>query len=75
MGTLLHTVPPNIYNNNFIFIFIVLVIHCFMLARTLKIMRGSHQYVTYIYFVPFVWIVAVTSVVVQVSIGGMMGAS
>ena len=46
-----------------------------MLARTLKIMRGSHQYVTYIYFVPFVWIVAVTSVVVQVSIGGMMGAS
>jgi archaellum biogenesis protein FlaJ (TadC family) len=74
MGTLLHTVPPNVYNNNFIFIFIVLVIHCFMLALTLKMMRGSHKYVTYVYFVPFVWIVAVTSVVVQVSIGGMIGA-
>jgi len=41
-----------------------------MLALTLKMMRGSHQYVTYLYFVPFVWIVAITSVVVQVSIGG-----
>ena len=68
MGTLLHTVPPSIYNNNFIFIFIVLVAHCFMLGLTLKMMRGSHQYVTY------VWIVAVTSVIVQVSIGGMIGA-
>ena len=73
MGTLLHTVPPEVYDNNFIIIFLVLVVHCFMLALTLKMMRGSHKYVTYLYFVPFVWIVAVTSIVVQVSIGGMIG--
>jgi len=72
MDTLLHTVPPDAYNNNFVIIFLVLVIHCFMLAFTLKTIRGSNKYVTCVYFIPFVWIVAVTSVVVQVSIGNML---
>jgi len=72
MGTLLHTVSPEIYGSVFLFIFIVLIIHCFLMAITLKIIRGSHKYITLLYFVPFVWIVALTSLAVQIFIAGML---
>lgn len=73
LGTdLLYSVAPGVYDNNFIFIFIVLVIHCIMLALTLKMMRGSHKYVALLYFIPLVWTVALTSFVVRTSFGGMM---
>lgn len=73
MGALLHTVPPEVYNNNFIIIFTVLVIHCFMMAVTIKALRGSHKYMILLYFVPFVWIVTITSVVVEIALGGYLG--
>jgi len=73
MGQLLFTVPPELYDNSFLLIFVVLIIHCFMLALTVKTLRGSHTYATLLYFVPFVWIVTVTSVMVQVVIAGMLG--
>ncbi len=71
-GNLLSTVPPAVYNNNFIIIFFVLVLHCFMLALTLRTIRGSHRYIVLLYFVPFVWTVALTSIVVQIFIGNML---
>jgi flagellar protein FlaJ len=74
IGQILHSIEPGIYNQNFIIIFIVLVIHCFMLAYTLRVLRGSHFMVTFIYFTPFVWIVAVTSYVVENVFGGMLSA-
>jgi archaeal flagellar protein FlaJ len=73
MPAILSYIPPETYNNNFIIIFFVLVIHCFMLAYTIMILRGSHKLITLLYFVPFVWIVAITSVVVEVGFGGMLG--
>jgi len=73
VGTnLLYSVDPGVYNNNFILIFIVMVIHCVMLAFTLRMLRGSHKYVALLYFVPLVWVVAITSFVVRVGFGGMM---
>ena len=72
IGALLHFIDPTIYNQNFIIIFFVLVIHCFMLAMTLRLLRGSHKLVTLLYFVPFVWVVAITSFVVEVVFGGML---
>lgn len=72
IGAMLHTVPPEVYNNNFIVIFIVLLIHSFMLAVTLRTLRGSHVFITFLYFVPFVWIVAITSIIVEVGIGGIL---
>ncbi len=69
---LLNVVPPEIYDQNFFIIFIVLLIHCFMLAFTLRLLRGSHNLVTLLYFVPFVWVVSITSVVVEVGFGGML---
>ena len=74
IGSILHFIDPVIYNQNFIIIFIVLVIHCFMLAFTLRILRGSHRFVTLLYFVPLVWVVAITSFVVEIGFGGMLGA-
>jgi len=74
LGTsLLHTVPPELYNRNFIVIFIVLLIHCLMMAFTLRLLRGSHRLVTLLYFVPLVWVVTITSYVVEAGFGGMLG--
>jgi len=72
IGALLHWVPPDVYNQNFIIIFIVLVINCFMLALTLRMLRGSHILLTLFYFVPFVWVVTITSFVVEFVFGGML---
>ena len=72
VGSILYFIDPNIYNQNFLIIFVVLFIHCFMLAFTLRLLRGSHKYVTLLYFVPFVWIVAITSYLVEVILGGML---
>lgn len=72
MGEILFTVPPEIFVNNFFLIFIVLIIHCFMLSLTIRTLRGSHFLVTFLYFVPFVWIVAITATIVIYSLGGYL---
>jgi len=69
---ILYHVPDEMYAGAFLTIFIVLVIHCFLLSLTLKTIRGSHPYVITLFFVPFVWIVAITSFLVQIFIGNMM---
>jgi archaeal flagellar protein FlaJ len=72
MGQILYSVPAEAYAQNYYIIFFVMVIHCFMMALTLKVLRGSHKYLTLLYFVPFVWTVAITSYIVQVAFGGML---
>jgi flagellar protein FlaJ len=74
VGTLLHFVSPERYELNFLIIFFVMVIHCFMLAMTLRLLRGSHKLLTLLYFVPFVWVVAITSFIVDNYFGGILGA-
>ena len=73
VGAILSTVPPEIFNNNFIIIFFVLILHCFMLALTIRTLRGSHMFMTLLYFVPFVWLVAITGVGVNIGLGGYLG--
>lgn len=72
MGSILQVVPPSAYETAFIIIFLVLAIHCYIMALTLKTVRGSHKYVTYLFFVPFVWVVTITYVAVTNIIGGMI---
>lgn len=72
MGGLLHSISPEMYYGNYLIIFTVLVAHCFMLSLTLRVIRGSHKYVTLLYFIPFVWTVSITSVLVQIFVGGMI---
>jgi len=43
------------------------------MAITIKTLRGSHKYLTLLYFVPFVWVVAITSVGVELTLGGYLG--
>ncbi len=71
-GNILNYIPPEMYSQNFIVVFIVLFIHCLMMAFTLKILRGSHKYITFLYFVPFVWVVSITSFLVEHLFGGML---
>ena len=61
IGAILSTIPPQAYVYSFSIIFIVFVIHCFMLAYTIRNLRGSHKLVTLAYFIPYVWVVAVTA--------------
>lgn len=72
VGGLLQTVPPEIYFNIFMVVFIVLIIHSFMMAITIKTLRGSHMLITFLYFVPLIWIVAITSAVVDIGLGGYL---
>jgi len=75
IGTsILQSVSPAAYNNNFIVIFFVLIVHSLMMAITIRMLRGSHKFVTLLYFVPFVWIASITSVLVEVTLGGMLNA-
>ncbi|MEM4258234.1 MAG: type II secretion system F family protein [Candidatus Thermoplasmatota archaeon] len=73
VGAILKTVPPEVFTYNFIIIFIVLTIHCCMLALTLRTLRGSHLYLTLLYFVPFVWVVAVTGAFIDIGLGTYLG--
>jgi flagellar protein FlaJ len=70
--TFLYVIPPEAYQQIFLIVFFVLVAHCFMMAFTLRVLRGSHSLLTLIYFVPFVWVVAITCVAVKVGFGGML---
>lgn len=74
MQTILSTVPPKMYEDAFLIIFIVLIVHCFLLSYTLKVIRGSHTYIVFFYFVPFVWIVTITYLVVNTAIAGLLSA-
>jgi len=69
---ILNFIDPGIYNQNFLIIFFVLVIHCLMMAFTIRLLRGSHKMITLLFFVPFVWIVAITSYIVEVGFGGIL---
>jgi flagellar protein FlaJ len=70
--SILNFIPPDLYNQNFLIIFFVLVVHCLMMALTLRLLRGSHILVTLVYFIPLVWVVAITAVIVDVGFGGML---
>jgi len=73
MGSILTTVPPQVFTNNFIIVFIVLIIHSALMGVTIRSLRGSHIIVACFYFVVFTWIVAVTAVLVDVSLRGYLG--
>lgn len=73
IGSILSTVPPQTFTNSFIIIFIVLMIHSFMMAITIRSLRGSHPLTALFYFIPFVWIVTVTAVAVQFTLAGYLG--
>ena len=73
LGALLSSVHTVVFSNAIIIIFIVFTIHCFLLALTIRTMRGSHMLLTLLFFVPFVWIIAITSWGVYAFLGGYLG--
>jgi len=73
IGAILTTVPPEVFTQNFFLIFIVLIAHSFLMGLTIRSLRGSHFLVTFFYFIPFAWIVAITSVAVDIGLRGYLG--
>ena len=73
VGNILQAVPPPLFNTTFIIVFVVLLIHSFLMSLTVRTMRGSHLFVTLLYFVPMVWIVALTAAGVNMILGGYLG--
>jgi archaeal flagellar protein FlaJ len=73
VGSILTTVPPEVFTNNFIIVFTVLIIHCVLMGLTIRSLRGSHAIVTCYYFVVFAWIVSVTAVLVNFSLTSYLG--
>jgi flagellar protein FlaJ len=73
VGTILTTVSPQVFTNNFLLIFVVLLVHSFLLGLTIRTLRGSHRFVTLFYFVLFAWIVAITATFVDLGLKGFLG--
>jgi flagellar protein FlaJ len=73
VGAILTTVPPEVFTQNFFLIFIVLIAHSFLMGLTIRSLRGSHFLVTFFYFIPFAWIVAITSAAVDIGLRGYLG--
>ncbi|HWR27659.1 MAG TPA: hypothetical protein VN377_04395, partial [Candidatus Thermoplasmatota archaeon] len=73
VGAILTTVPPEVFTQNFFLIFIVLLAHSFLMGLTIRSLRGSHFIVTFFYFIPFAWIVAITSIAVDIGLRGYLG--
>ena len=73
VGAILTTVPPEVFTQNFFLIFMVLIAHSFLMGLTIRSMRGSHFLVTFFYFIPFAWIVAITSAAVDIGLRGYLG--
>jgi len=73
VGAILTTVPPEVFTQNFFLIFIVLLAHSFLMGLTIRSLRGSHFLVTFFYFIPFAWIVAITSIAVDIGLRGYLG--
>ena len=73
VGAILNAVQPQMFANTFLVVFLVLVIHSFMMALTIRTLRGSHWSITLLYLVPFIWIVSITSVAITNVLGGYLG--
>jgi len=65
IGPIVSVIPQSTLASISNMVFFVLVIHSLILSFTIKVLRGSHRLIVPLYFVPFVWIVAITSVAVN----------
>jgi len=59
---ILEPIPAGEIFIKFLIIFIVLIIHCAIISVTIKVLSGSHKYITLLHVVPLVWIVALSAV-------------
>jgi flagellar protein FlaJ len=70
---ILQPVPEETIASTFVISFFVLVIHCFIIAYTMKVLRGGHKFIALFHVVPLVWIVAVIGVVTNIGLTSFLG--
>jgi len=71
-GPLLTPIPPEVFAISFLVAFLTLIMHSFMMGFTIRTLRGSHFYTSFVYFVPFVWTVSLTALLVQSFLTGYL---
>ena len=57
----------------FIIVFFVLLIHCFIIAFTMKVLRGGHKYIILFHFVLLVWVVAIIGTGINIGLTEFLG--
>jgi flagellar protein FlaJ len=70
---IIQVISQETLSNAFMTVFFVLLIHCFILSYTIKVLRGGHKYITLFHFVPLVWIVALISTGVTIGLTEFLG--
>ena len=65
---ILQPIPEEAISTAFIIVFFVLIIHCFLIAYTIRVLRGGHKYITLFHFVPLVWIIAIIGVGINIGL-------
>ncbi len=65
---ILQPIPEEAISTAFIIVFFVLIIHSFLIAYTIRVLRGGHKYITLFHFVPLVWIVAIIGVGINIGL-------
>ena len=70
---ILQVVSEEAISTAFTIVFFVLIIHCFIIAFTMKVLKGGHKYTTLFHFVPLVWIVAIISTGINIGLSQFLG--
>ncbi|UCD13085.1 MAG: archaellar assembly protein FlaJ [Thermoplasmatales archaeon] len=70
---ILRAISEEAISNAFIIVFFVLLIHCFIIAFTIKVLRGGHKYITLFHFVLLVWIVAIIGTGINIGLTEFLG--
>jgi archaellum biogenesis protein FlaJ (TadC family) len=70
---ILQAIPERTISSAFIIIFFVLVVHCFIIAYTMKVLRGGHKFLTFFNFVLLVWSVAAIAVGIEYGMSQFLG--
>ena len=73
LGGILPSIPSEVFSNVFLIIFIVLLLHSFIMALTIKVLRGSHRLSILFYFVIMSWIVSLTAAATRYFLTGLFG--
>jgi flagellar protein FlaJ len=68
-AAVLNPIPPETFQTTFIVVFIVLVIHSFLMGLTIRTLRGGHIITSLMFFVLFVWTVAITGSLISTFVG------
>jgi len=70
---ILQVVSEEVMSTTEMVTFFVLLIHCAIIAFTIKALRGGHKFITLFHFIPLIWIVAVVAIGTTFGLSSFLG--